>query len=938
MRGHLSAVSFLLLLLLQQLISKPSPFLKEFKKRKDSPSSSKTPSLLRKLEQLENYQKTTVKQYRGSVYSQNTLNPHDLTFSSNEIHSIEEEEAIIMQTTLTHLLDALDITMKNVPRMIRICTDTIANTFSGLMMGIGGILNLFANTFSILSYKLNDAQTRYSLNIPTEEYWKLQRYYKQYYQNQSQSIIITTTYPNQTTAMNEDDVPSTSSSSSPLPPTPLVPPQLPSSSMPPRKLPNYLLYRINKSLMKINTIQNLQTTANLFFGLREVCIITAEVSEAVTLGLGEALENSFQGLQFLPKITRYLTDSLLMLDDPSDQSYYDYLQLKRQQALNKTLQEEEMKKQRREDKEHRIDSLPQFIIPAASAESLNSDSFNASNDSDIYDEEKQHTLSSKRILIRPNKRFNRSSAMNETSEESNHRQRGVGGEDSSIYRLFLQFQEFEINLYYQFFDFLLHCFDFINHYFALLLNEVYQSLSIIKHSLEIPSISLHLLLSFFVILFISALPLSRSIRLPLLMMTMIGLWAMIILMEYTQRYRLIQRIQVETLGSFLQEEMTQYSPFTALRNSNNSQSQSVDRTAIIEDLKRAYTPLTPSSHTPPSTEANTAQTPSPHNQPHHNHHHMMWLNTLIASLWNIIDSDFYNSGLGLYMSEVYEEFFSSLLNSIHETTSGFINDMKLKKFHFGINPPIIQHIETSIIRDHQCIEKLLHQSMEQHAQQKRRRRGRRMGGGLGEGMSERQQKGRSRHKDIIQRYLKALHLNTSSLLTEEQEEFLVNLSEQVSDFILDNLLKAHASFQDDGSFDPSTDSLSSEENRTDSNTSSTTSSFSRRNKDSAMKLNHFFMACDTLIMDVDVIYVSKDMNIILSLRTNEIKSMLPEFTIHLSELIFQGKIRFKLELANDYPFIGHNTTVSISASVFPPFLSDDMSHVLYRCHLFNCPY
>jgi len=289
---------------------------------------------------------------------------------------------------------------------------------------------------------------------------------------------------------------------------------------------------------------------------------------------------------------------------------------------------------------------------------------------------------------------------------------------------------------------------------------------------------------------------------------------------------------------------------------------------------------------------------------------MMWLNTLIASLWNIIDSDFYNSGLGLYMSEVYEEFFSSLLNSIHETTSGFINDMKLKKFHFGINPPIIQHIETSIIRDHQCIEKLLHQSMEQHAQQKRRRRGRGMGGGLGEGMSERQQKGRSRHKDIIQRYLKALHLNTSSLLTEEQEEFLVNLSEQVSDFILDNLLKAHASFQDDGSFDPSSDSSSSEENRTDSNTSSTTSSFSRRNKDSAMKLNHFFVACDTLIMDVDMIYVSKDMNIILSLRTNEIKSMLPEFTIHLSELIFQGKIRFKLELANDYPFIGHNTTMS----------------------------
>ena len=40
--------------------------------------------------------------------------------------------------------------------------------------------------------------------------------------------------------------------------------------------------------------------------------------------------------------------------------------------------------------------------------------------------------------------------------------------------------------------------------------------------------------------------------------------------------------------------------------------------------------------------------------------------------------------------------------------------------------------------------------------------------------------------------------------------------------------------------------------------------------------------CDRLILDLDLTYASKDMDIVLTLRSPDVKSMLPEATVTLS--------------------------------------------------------
>jgi len=46
------------------------------------------------------------------------------------------------------------------------------------------------------------------------------------------------------------------------------------------------------------------------------------------------------------------------------------------------------------------------------------------------------------------------------------------------------------------------------------------------------------------------------------------------------------------------------------------------------------------------------------------------------------------------------------------------------------------------------------------------------------------------------------------------------------------------------------------------------------------------------------------MQIILSLRSNDLKSLLPEVTVSLIELKLFGTILLNISLTNDYPFVG----------------------------------
>jgi Ca2+-dependent lipid-binding protein len=65
--------------------------------------------------------------------------------------------------------------------------------------------------------------------------------------------------------------------------------------------------------------------------------------------------------------------------------------------------------------------------------------------------------------------------------------------------------------------------------------------------------------------------------------------------------------------------------------------------------------------------------------------------------------------------------------------------------------------------------------------------------------------------------------------------------------------------------------------------------------------------CEHLIIEIDVGYVSKEMDIILSLRSNDINSVLPEASVTVSTLAMAGIITLDAELIPEYPFFGNAT-------------------------------
>lgn len=82
--------------------------------------------------------------------------------------------------------------------------------------------------------------------------------------------------------------------------------------------------------------------------------------------------------------------------------------------------------------------------------------------------------------------------------------------------------------------------------------------------------------------------------------------------------------------------------------------------------------------------------------------------------------------------------------------------------------------------------------------------------------------------------------------------------------------------------------------------------------------------CQRLVLDVDFAYVSENMDIELSLRASDIKSVLPEALITLAALSIHGQMRLDIELTPAYPFVGNATVrktnnMLLTSSVFFSF-------------------
>jgi Ca2+-dependent lipid-binding protein len=71
--------------------------------------------------------------------------------------------------------------------------------------------------------------------------------------------------------------------------------------------------------------------------------------------------------------------------------------------------------------------------------------------------------------------------------------------------------------------------------------------------------------------------------------------------------------------------------------------------------------------------------------------------------------------------------------------------------------------------------------------------------------------------------------------------------------------------------------------------------------------------CEHLVVVMDFSYVSRDLDIVLSLRSNEVKvSVLPEASVSVNEVIMAGVLQLDVELIPEYPFFGNLTVRRMS--------------------------
>jgi hypothetical protein len=909
------------------------------------------PSLLKKLEKLEQFQRNSLKQYRGTILKRSDNNSHAFPIHaiSDGGLSIQEEESIIMQYMFTYALDVMDVSIKALPRMIRIGSDTTVGVVSAMMIGFAGVFNLFANSLVTLSLKLGKNNSADVLELHENsakgdsEQNKL--YINPYYflQNPYEQFAFAPVF-------SADGISYSDNLYSYALPSPPILNMNPNSNFSanltptviPSALPKFFLYKMNKSLMKTQLANGLNHSARLFFAVSQGLAISGHITESVTIGLGEAIEDSFQHLHFLSYLGQQMVDYLL-INDEIDTSYEKAKQqnLTRMKILEK---QEKLAKS--------IEKMPDFVIYGAEQSS------EQQNDEEEDSPTTKRKTATRNIYIKPKPKvpfdaWKKDNLLISDGKEKRQQRKPKAKPThtmSVLEKLIAACQEevehffdYEKELYASTKDSIQFYLNFIHSNSFYYVRKTYLGIwDVILYSFEIPSITIHITLSFLFILIAFALPFpNKKMQFYFILMIMVVFWFILVSMEFIQRYRLIERIKMETMQSYLNENIPQ--PYqnvsylndlefmhfenkpneefqTVLPSSSSRSSHSATASpnsypppTAAPSLSDEYfhllnqLPSSSSSSTPPSSSALFEMEQIIASQK------MIWFNTFNSLLWNIIDDDFYNSGVGLYMSEVYEEMLLAELEQIHETTQGLIRGIKLKKFHFGTNPPLMKSIHTNLLRNQTCLKELMttyahEQSMKKSSSQQSKKNS--FPSFFYSSSSSKDPS--SHHKKEKNGFIKKLRNyfqrspTSSSLnrfLTDEQEDYLSNFSDQFTSFLFEKIIAPASSL-----FPDSSDSSSSSSD--DPKVNAFVKKFT--------KYSNFFISCDQLILDINLLYVSKDLDIVFSLRTNEIKSVLPEFTIGLSELLFDGWIRFKIQLTNDYPFFG-NATVRESSFFFSLF-------------------
>eukprot|EP01032_Pedospumella_encystans_P009244 gene9244-10900_t len=271
----------------------------------------------------------------------------------------------------------------------------------------------------------------------------------------------------------------------------------------------------------------------------------------------------------------------------------------------------------------------------------------------------------------------------------------------------------------------------------------------------------------------------------------------------------------------------------------------------------------------------------------------IWLNTLLTSLWDINDAHFKTQGLGAYFNEVYEEYVNIELNNIPPSVA----NIRLKSFDLGRSAPLFKGVRVFRVRDHVCMK----QNIQSEFGTKTAAATKENSDIAGKASVDRI------HDTILAKLWQSIEKSGSPFWSTNSSS--INNSTNT-----DN--NSTGDSANDGSINgppaPTSTSTASATAETLHPAAAPTASQAALLLPYKHILSQFSADCDSLIIEMDTIFLSSNMNIVLTLR-QALKSAFPEITATLSEVSLSGQLRLKVKLTSDYPFVGDGQLSFLSA-------------------------
>lgn len=275
-------------------------------------------------------------------------------------------------------------------------------------------------------------------------------------------------------------------------------------------------------------------------------------------------------------------------------------------------------------------------------------------------------------------------------------------------------------------------------------------------------------------------------------------------------------------------------------------------------------------------------------------------------------------GLGTYTNDIYEDMLSSELNKL---PPGFAN-LRLKTFDLGTNPPLIKGIKGFTTRNHTCLRLWEEEALQERDDHERPRTFPKEG--LRAKIAEWEERlmrfvsnnDESNVRKKMQNRRKQRAAVSDPGYSEMEERYTTVIEQLLASFLPMSSVSRTAT-QKARHRRP----ISTKNNLGDTpdQHANTTIEEDERTDDEDVEIHetgrgwfdHFSVDCDRLSVDFDLVYASKDMDIVLTLRPSDLQSMVPEMTVTLSEVRFTGEVRLEMQLTSDYPFFG-NATMSFT--------------------------